>query len=87
MEQYPKKFLMQIGGITCFFLLYSLVRGGRKFESLIGLEPCGFLYHLSNIGVLILSYYAVKSIIQELGKSFKEDTSITEVLTTGDQEM
>ena len=77
--------MVKIAGVTLFFLLFSLLRGSLRFESIIGLPPCGVIYHLSNAGVLVLSYFAVKSIIKEIVKMNKEE-DLTEELIQGDDE-
>lgn len=58
--------LTKIGCITLGFVAFSLLRGGSKFESLLGIPPCGFIYQLCNIGAVYLSYILVKAIIAAL---------------------
>ncbi|KAL4426426.1 hypothetical protein ABPG74_004443 [Tetrahymena malaccensis] len=65
-EQYPKSMLSKIICITIGFAIFSLLRGGSKFDSLLGIPPCGFLYQVSNLASAYVSYLLVKGIIAGL---------------------
>ncbi|EAR82395.2 sulfite exporter TauE/SafE (macronuclear) [Tetrahymena thermophila SB210] len=65
-EQYPKSLLSKIFCITLGFAVFSLLRGGSKFDSLLGIPPCGFLYQISNLASAYVAYLLVKGIIAGL---------------------
>ncbi|KAL4463774.1 hypothetical protein ABPG72_022828 [Tetrahymena utriculariae] len=65
-EQYPRSMLSKIICITIGFAIFSLLRGGSKFDSLLGIPPCGFIYQISNMASAYVSYLLVKGIIAGL---------------------
>ena len=45
---------------------FSLLRGGSKFDSLLDIERCGFVYHLCNISLAVGAFLFVKALIAGL---------------------
>lgn len=64
-----KKVIALCIGYFIFTVLTSLVRGGAKFKSIIGINPCGgwgWVIIFSHLGVsILLSVFTVKRIIGE----------------------
>ena len=43
-----EKFTKMIA-ITCVIIVFSLLKGGKGVESIIGLKSCGFMYWFLNV--------------------------------------
>jgi len=58
---YPKKTITDIAVISMFVVLFSLIRGGSKFASLVGIPPCGWLYQGMNalLAVILIKWVLV----------------------------
>lgn len=62
---YPKQTVIEIILVSVFVIIISLSRGGQKFASLLGVTPCGGVYHAFNAGISLCLYLWVRKIIRK----------------------
>lgn len=65
---YPKEKYVKVILITALIVFFSVLKGGKGLDSIIGITSCGWLYWLLNVVQVII----VVNILNQLAKSIAE---------------
>ncbi|KAL4492499.1 hypothetical protein ABPG72_005634 [Tetrahymena utriculariae] len=68
-DLYPKKAITQICAVSLFVIIFSLLRGGSKFDSLLGIQACGFIYQIMNLIIAATFFYWIIHIMKEYNQT------------------